>query len=165
MSYRNFEFPVNLKSVKADFSRQVEIVSTSKKSVAKELCKRPAVISGSGCFTGRNASERANMLMILFQSGGASYLFSPLFPPMRMFFTSLKISASSGEERIDYSLSFTQETNEKRSKKDFPFTLARKGENYFDVANRCEKPLEDLVDANTPRDLFSLNEGDKIWLK
>ena len=104
---------------------------------AQEICFNPTVISGSGRFTGENANEKAHLLMNAFQSGGAAYLFSPIFSPMRMYFSELNMSVDSQGECINYSFTFIEEANKKKRKYDFGYTFALPDENLFDVANRC----------------------------
>ncbi len=165
MSYKGFEFPVNVKSINASFSKNISTLPIPKRSArAQEICFNPTVISGSGYFAGENANERAHMLMTAFQSRGAAYLFSPLFSPMKVFFSDLKLSADSAENRIEYSFTFVEEVNSKRRRYDFGYTFALPDENLYDIANRCGVKIEEIVGANECRDLFSVNEGDKIWL-
>ena len=83
---------------------------------------------------------------------------------MRMFFSDLKLSADAQENRIEYSFTFIEEVNAKRRHFDFGYTFALPDENLYDVANRCGVKVERLAEANGYRDLFSLSEGDKIWL-
>ncbi len=165
MSYKGFEFPVNVSSIKACFSKNISTLPIPKRSAkAQEICFNPTVISGGGSFTGENANEKAHMLMTAFQSRGAAYLFSPLFSPMRMFFGDLQLSADSLGNRIDYTFTFVEEVNSKRRHYDFGYTFALPNENLYDVANRCGVKIEEIVEANGCRDLFSVSEGDKVWL-
>ena len=166
MSYKGFQFPVNVSSIEADYSKKVKSVIIPRGSArAQEICFNPTVIKGAGCFTGRDANEKANMLMTAFQSKGSAYLFSPVFSPMRMYFSKLKMSADSEKGCIEYRFTFIEEVNSKGRRYDFGYTFALPEENLYDVANRCGVRVEKLVEANGVKDLFSLNEGDKIWLK
>ncbi len=166
MSYKGFEFPVNISSINADFSKRVSTIPIPKGSArAQEVCFNPTVISGSGCFTGEDMSEKAHMLMSVFQSRGAAYLFSPVFSPLKMHLSELRLSADSENNCIKYSFKFIEEASVKRRRYGFGYTFALRGENLFDVANRCAVSFEDIAERNSFKDMFSVKEGDKIWLK
>lgn len=165
MSYKGFEFPVNTGSIKAELSKKINTFHIPKGSArAQEICFNPAVISGGGSFTGDTAEEMAHMLIRAFQSEGAAYLFSPLFSPMKMYFSDLKLSADAENNQINYSFTFVEESADKRKRYEFGYTYALAGENLFDVANRCGVSFEKIAGANSSRDMFSVNEGDKLWL-
>ena len=59
---------------------------------------------------------------------------------------------------------FIQDTNNKKNQKPIDFTYALKNENMYDIAHRCSADIEGLFLNNDYEDLFSVEEGDKIWL-
>lgn len=165
MSYKGFEFPVNVKSINASFSKKISSVPVPKKSArTQEICMNPTVISGSGCFFGESANEKAHMLITAFQGKGAAYLFSPVFSPIKAYFSDLKMTADSEKNCIEYTFTFTEEINLKKRRYDFGYTFALPNENLFDIANRCSVSFEDIVKANNFKDMFSVSQGDKVWL-
>ena len=166
MSYKGFEFPVNVKSVNARYSKRLSNIPVFKRSAkTQEICTNPAVISGEGCFFGESANEKAQMLITAFQGKGAAYLFSPIFSPIKAFFSDLTLKADAEKNCIEYSFEFTEEAGSKRRYYDFGYTFALPGENLFDVANRCNVAVEEISKANDFRDMFSVSQGDKVWLR
>ncbi|MBR3148970.1 MAG: hypothetical protein IKF64_02280 [Eubacterium sp.] len=166
MSYKGFVFNVNPSSIKSDFSKKIETkVIPFGFGKSTEVCRLPVVISGSGKFCGADAGEKAHELMRIFEKGGASYLFAPHIAPMKAFFTDLSMSVNAEEDCVDYTFSFTEECTEKKSRYSFGYTYARRGENLYDIANRCSVKSEKLFEANDYMDMFSVQEGDKVWLR
>ena len=166
MSYRGVEFPVNVKSIRASLSKKISTSHIPKGSArAQEICFNPTVISAGGSFTGKDAEKKAHMLLRAFGEEGAEYLFSPLFSPMKMFFSELELNADAENNCINYTFTFVEEVRKKRSRYDFGYTFALSGENLFEVANRCGVSFEQIAEANGSRDMFSVREGDKLWLK
>ncbi|MBE6719347.1 MAG: hypothetical protein E7571_01665 [Ruminococcaceae bacterium] len=166
MSYKGFLFDVNPSSIKTQFGRQIET-----KTVpfgfgrSSEICRMPAKISGSGVFCTADAGEKAFELMRIFEKGGSSYLFVPKLAPMKAYFTDLTMSVNAETQSIEYSFSFTEDCSEKKSRYRFGYTYAKSGENLFDIANRCCVEAEKLFAANDFMDMFSVQEGDKVWLQ
>ena len=166
MKYKGFSFPVNPESVETEFMKKISkrepLFSHTR---VEEAGYEPTVLSGSGCFTGEKASENAHALMKLFKEDGSAYLFSPEFCPLKAFFTGLKLSAAASKDCIKYSFTFVEDCAGKKSRFDFGYTYALRGENLYDVANRTGVSVDRLFAANSYEDLFSVSEGDKIWLK
>ncbi|MBE6816903.1 MAG: hypothetical protein E7520_04280 [Ruminococcaceae bacterium] len=164
MSYKGMLFEVNPQSIQTDFSKKVETKALpfgfGRTAV---VCRMPATVSGSGILTGENAGERAFELMRIFEKGGASYLFMPKIAPVKAYFTALALSVRD-ENCIEYRFTFTEECTEKKSHYAFGYTYARAGENLYDIANRCSVSSSKLFEANDYMDMFSVSEGDKVWL-
>lgn len=166
MSYKGFEFPVNAQSLEIEFSKRTAVSPIIKRgSRVQEICYNPTVISGSGILSGNSAPEQANRLMRIFREESAAYLFSPAFPPMKMFFKALKLSTKANESGIEFSFEFEEEYCAKRNRRSFGYTYAAEGENLYDIANRCDIPIEELFALNGFKDLFSVSGGDRIWLR
>ncbi len=166
MSYKGFEFPVNSQSLEIELSKKTAAAPIIKRGArVQEICFNPTVISGAGILSGDGAPEQANRLMRIFREESSAYLFSPAFPPMRMFFKALKLSSRADKNCIEFSFEFEEEYCAKRSRHSFGYTYALQGENLYDIANRCEIPIEELFALNGFKDLFSVNEGDRIWLR
>ena len=166
MGYKGMTFDVNPSSVKTDVSKKVAI-KTIPFGFGKsaEICKMPVKITGSGVFCGENAGQDAHKLMQIFEKGGSSYLFMPRLAPIKAFFTDLTMRIGADSESIEYTFSFTEDCTEKRSSYPFGYTYAKAGENLYDIANRCEVSTESLFNANDFMDMFSVREGDKVWLR
>ena len=165
MSYKGFEFPVNVKSINASFSKRISNIPIPKKSAkSQEICFNPAVIKGEGCFVGEGANEKAQLLITAFRGKGSAYLFSPIFSPIKAYFSDLKLSADSEKNCIEFSFTFTEDATGKKRYYDFGYTFALPGENLFDIANRCDVSPEKISKANDFKDMFSVSQGDKVWL-
>ncbi len=166
MIYKGFEFPVNAQELETEFSKRTAALPILKRSArVREVCFNPAVISGRGILSGEKAQEQANELVRLFREEDGAYLFSPIFPPIKAFFTELKLKTAANREGIEFSFRFVEEYCAKKGGYSFGYTYAREGENLYDVANRCSVSVEELFSLNGYKDLFSVNEGDRIWLK
>lgn len=166
MSYKGFSFPVNPASIKTQMKKRTvkkDVMSFASK--VKETGFEPAVISGSGSFSGDKAQESAHELMRIFKEEGSAYLFSPEFFPLKAFFTELQLKADASKRCIEYSFKFVEDSVNKKSRFDFRFTYAFEGENLFDISNRTGVPVEKLFKLNDYEDLFSVSQGDKVWLK
>lgn len=165
MSYKGFVFDVNPSSIRAEFSKNMAKKNILFKSgKAQEVCFEPAKISGSGRFAGDHARQYAHSLMRIFRSKGSAYLFAPDFEPMKAFFSDLSISYNAGENCVSYTFSFIEDSENKQFSFDFGYTYALEGENLYDISNRTDVAVEKLFEYNVYPDLFSVNEGDKVWL-
>lgn len=165
MSYKGFIFDVNPSSIKAELSKSIAKKSILFKSGrAQEMCFEPAKISGSGRFTGDNARQCAHNLMRVFKSRGPAYLLAPDIPPMKAYFSDLSISYNADENCVSYSFAFIEDSEDKQFSYDFGYTYALEGENLYDISNRTDVDIERLFEYNDYPDLFSVSEGDKVWL-
>lgn len=165
MNYKGFEFDANPNTLKASYTKAI-----SKKripfstSVSEEISSTEAVISGNGFFVGEDAMKKAYEMLRVFNKKGSDYLFCSSALPIKAFFCDLDISYSSVEDKVSYSFTFVQDADNKASDFDFGYTIAKQGENAFDIANRMGVDIDKIVEANSLEDLFSICEGDKIWL-
>ncbi len=166
MSYRGFCFEVNPKTVKVEFKRaQSTAVIPRHRARTEEICELPAVISGTGRLYGSDARAKMQGFLSAYKKGGAAYLFSPVFPPVKAYFTSLTFSVNAEEDCIEYAFSFKEAESKKRGSFDFGYTLAEDGENLFDIAYRTGVSIEKIIALNGFEDPFSVTEGEKVWLK
>jgi len=165
MRYKGFAFPVNPGEISLTLSRNIRTEAAAFRRVrVSDTGKCPCTVSGSGCFFGEDAEEQAYRLMTVFQSEGAAWLYAPSLPPMRMFFQSLQIYRSADKQCVQYRFSFTEATPLKQHTRQCRYTYVRENETLFDVANRTGIAVEELAQRNCVKDLFSLGEGDKLWL-
>jgi hypothetical protein len=59
---------------------------------------------------------------------------------------------------------FVEDSKQKNPTFNFKFTYALAGENIFDIANRTNVSLKQIVESNDYEDLFAVKEGDKVML-
>ncbi len=165
MNYKGFEFNINPKDFKISMSKGTAKYNTV---YAEQICKENgrgcAVVSGKGYFTGRDSALKAFELVRVFNKKGSDYLFLPNSVPIKMLFTSLDVSYSSGNDRVEYSFEFTQECNTKSEEHTVGYTYVLENENLFDVASRTGVQIESIVKCNDIGDIFAVREGEKIWL-
>jgi hypothetical protein len=165
MTYKGFSFDVNPSSVKAEFSKTIAKKNIIfKSSKAQEICFENTKITASGKFTGENARQNSHTLMRIFKSKGSAYLFAPDIAPIKAYMSDLKISYNAGEQCVSYEVTFIEDCDDKSFLFDFGYTYALDGENLYDVSNRTDIAIEKLFEYNDYSDLFSVKEGDKIWL-
>ncbi len=165
ISYKDFTFMVNpetlqLKHSKAVSSRLIPFGFGK----SREISSNPVIITGEGCFAGENARNNIRALSSVFDKKGSGYLFLPDSTPVKAIFTKLDIKYAGAGDRIDYSFEFVQEDCGKAPIYDFGFTYAKSGENLYDIANRTNVDVGKIFSLNGFSDLFSVQEGDKVWL-
>jgi hypothetical protein len=166
MSYMGFTLCVNPESISLALSKSVSRQPfLSRKSRVSGISRQPCVIKGKGILFGENAQLQANELGRLFMSERSAWLFSPVIEARKMFFTSLEIKAGATREGIEYSFEFCEDISDKEYRYPFTYTYALEGENLFDIASRCHIEIGELFNLNAYPDLFSVREGDKVWLK
>lgn len=165
ISYKDFTFMVNPETLTIKHSKTVanrQIPFSLGKN--KEMGTNPVTITGSGYFAGENARKNIRTLSSVFDKKGSGYLFLPDSTPIKAIFSSLDISFAGAGDRIDYSFEFVQENIAKGPVYDFGFTYAMGGENLYDIANRTNVDVGTIFSLNSFSDLFSVQEGDKVWL-
>ncbi len=165
MKYGGFEFNVNPKSFKASMNKNLTKYDTV---FSEQMCvdngRECTRVSGEGYFIGENAADKAFELVRVYNKKGSDYLFLPNSVPVKAYFSSLDISYSSANDRVEYSFVFTQECNTKNELQTPEFIYALKDENLFDVSNRTGVEIETLVKCNDIGNVFAIKEGDRIWL-
>lgn len=165
MSYKGFEFTINPKDFKISMGKSTAKYTTVYDGqISSENGKGCVVVSGKGFFVGGDSAGRAFELVRVFNKKGSDYLFLPNSVPIKMLFTSLDISYSSGNDRVEYSFEFTQECNTKSEEHTVGYTYALENENLFDIASRTGIQIESIVKCNDIGDIFAIREGEKIWL-
>lgn len=165
MEYRGLSFPINPASIKTKFSKNIssKIIPFSVCRV-QEINDYPTVITADGKFVGSRATQFAYELMHIYKQKGSSYLLLPDSVPVKAYFKNLDLSYDAKNNCVSYSVEFVEDENNKKGKFNFGYTYALKNENVYDVANRTDVDIEKLVEHNNFPDLFSLKEGDKVWL-
>lgn len=165
MEYRGLRFPINPSSIKTKFSKNI-----SSKAIPFSFCKvreindNPTVITGSGKFVGSKATQFSYELMRVYRKKGSSYLLMPDSLPVKAYFKNLELSYDAKNNCVDYRVEFIEDVGNKKDKFDFGYTYALAGETVYDVANRTNIAVDKIVEYNDFCDLFSLKEGDKVWL-
>lgn len=166
MSFKGFAFDVNPSFIEIRHRRIIsEKVLLNGKSRVNSGALCPVEITGRGCFYGDNAPEKLAVLEVLHKKGGAGRLCLPQGSAYRVYFKELSFSFNSDKNRYEYSFAFVECTNSKKSSFDFSYTLADDGENLFQIAGRCNVPVERLMALNDFATPFSVNSGDRVVIK
>ena len=165
MQYKNFIFDINPSDIKLTLKKNLAKTNVMHSTqVCSEVGESVAVISGKGRFVGENAIKKAYELIRIYNKQGADFLFTPCCAHMLAVFNKLNISYSSDSKRVEYAFEFTQQGRRKAEKYDFGYTFANEGENLFDIAERTQISIEKIVELNDFCGVFSVKEGDKVWL-
>lgn len=165
ISYKDFSFLVNPSSLRLHHTKSISTKPLPfGGSRAKQISTNSTIVSGEGAFVGDNARKCIRHLCRLFNEGDSGYLFLPDSTPIKAIFSKLDVKYSGCDDRVEYTFEFVQEGDSKAPIMDFGYTYARLGENLFDIANRTNTDVGDIFRLNKYEDLFSVNEGDKVWL-
>lgn len=165
MKYKGFEFDVNPESFKLCASKNISKKDIpSEGFVNKEINVKGLVVSGKGCFIGKDAMEKAHLLLNMFNKKSSDFLFLPTGDVVKAFFSKLDIIYSSSRDKVDYTFEFVEDYLGKKSEYTFGYTYAKRQENLFDISNRTGIKVETLADLNNVPSVFAITEGDKIWL-
>lgn len=165
MKYGGFEFDVNPKTFKISMDKNIVTYdAVYSDQISFDNGRNCICVSGEGYFVGENAANKAFELVRAYNKKGSDYLFLPNSVSVKVHFSSLDISYSSANDRIEYSFVFTQESNNKEETGSLDFTYVLENENLFDVSNRTGVGIETLVKCNDIGNIFAVKEGDRIWL-
>lgn len=166
MKFREFSFDVNPFFIEIHHKRSIgtkALLNGKSRVSSGSLC--PAEITGKGSFYGDTAAEKLAVLEMMHKKGGAGWLYLPQGSAYKVYFSELTFSFNSDKNRYDYSFVFIECTNSKKDAFDFSYTLAQSGENLFQIAGRCNVPVERLMALNDFATPFSVNSGDRVVLK
>lgn len=109
MSYKDFVFPVNPRSVHISTGRKVAVSEVpSGNDVVSDLGNGAAVISGEGEFYGSSAAEVFAQLRRVMTSGGCGMLYIPSQKPICAVAKKLDFTADDTEGLIRYSFVFVE---------------------------------------------------------
>lgn len=166
MRYKNFVFETNPAKISITNSRNInEKPLFNIDSAVSNISRNAVVITGSGSVYGENAFEFAAELKRLSFSSESGWLFLPNGESYDVFFRELSVEIDSKKSGIYYTFCFVENCNHKKEKFNFDFTYAKKDENMFDIAYRCNKSVETLMRINNYKNPFDISEGDRVVLE
>ena len=164
MNYKGYEFNINPSTLKLAYSKNIAnqniIDGVDRLNV---ISMKGAVITGTGILVGDDMLEQMSMLQMLFDKKESDYLFLPAFSPIKVYFTDLEFEMNNDKSVINYSFKFIEDSVCKKDNYCSGYTIAKNDENLFDIANRLGISVDVLVENNDFDDLFSVNEGDKVY--
>ena len=166
LKYKNFEFPSN--------PSKIEILSSSNcnnkpifdsSSAVENVSVNPIIVMGGGEFFGEGREEYCATLQNLLKSTESGWLFLPSVPPVKAYFTELKFGQGTKRNSISYSFEFTEDCTDRRPERLFKYTVAGDGENAFEIANRCNVSVNDIMRLNDLKSPFEISKGDRVVLR
>lgn len=166
MKFKDFEFPANPAVIKTELSENIsEKPIFDNGSAVYNISHNAARICCIGSFWGDERSMFAQQLKMLHDSSTAGWLFLPDGSCWRAFLSELVFTDDAKKNCVSYSVSFIEENSSKADQYDFGFTYALENENMFDIAFRCGKSIEALMQLNDYENPFCVKNGDKVVLK
>lgn len=163
LKYKDFEFTVNPDSIEFTSSTNCKSKSVfGSNSVCENISVNPVVVTGGGAFYGDKGAEHCAVLQNMLKSHQSGWLFIPSFPPIKAFFTEFKFSKSSRKNAASYTFKFTEDCDDRNPVKKITYTFALKNENAFEIANRCNACVDDIMRLNDLKSPFDIAEGDKV---
>ncbi|MDE5670626.1 MAG: hypothetical protein K2I14_04075 [Eubacterium sp.] len=166
MKFKDFEFPTNPLFIKTEMACRINEKSVlSGESKVFHVSDRASVIKTDGCFWGDDGSDALLKLKMLMKSRKPGWLFLPDGSCYNAYLSSVDIREDAKKNCISYSISFIEKCPGKKSEYDFGFTYAEDDENMYDIAFRCDKSIEKLMEINDFSNPFSVKKGDKVVLQ
>lgn len=166
LKYKNFEFPSN--------PEKIEILSSTncsssavldKNSAVQNVSVNPVIVKGSGEFYGNTGEETAALIQNMLRDKRSGWLMLPFFVPVKAFFTAFEFCKNSSKNAVSYSFEFTEDCSGRVAERDFKYTLAKAGENAFEIANRYDISVNDIMLFNDFKTPFDIKEGDRVVLR
>ncbi len=165
MKFKDFTFPSNPGEIEVFSSTNIQSKAIyDSGSKTENVSVNPIIIKGKGEFFGDNAEELCLYLQHMLKDKTTGELMLPSSAGLNAFLTEFTYSKSCKKGSITYSFIFTEDCRQKREKRALPYTIARNGENAFDIANRCNISVSDIMRLNVYKTPFSIKNGDKVVL-
>lgn len=167
IKYKDYEFPSNPSSIEISSKRRLGITPVfSKKSVTESICVSPAVITAKGTLYCDNAVGECERINELLKQNGSGMLRCPGVYPMKAFMSDFVYKIESDTNAVKYSITFTQDCDNSHSDEVlFSYTIAKDGENAFDIAHRCLVTVDDIMKLNEFRSPFDIKEGERVKIR
>lgn len=109
MKYKSFVWPINPEKLEVETKRSMKSFKFPFGGFAvQDLGVKSRVIKGTGEFTGPDAYDSFRRLAELFSEGGTGWLEHPVWPPVKAYFSGLKLTEEPEEEYVRYSFEFTE---------------------------------------------------------
>lgn len=166
MKFGTFEFPVNPKNLKVSSSANCrEKAIFGKNAVVENVSVNPTIISGKGELADKNGEATCSYLMHILKTKKSYWLFAPDMVPIKAYLTDFTYEQSSLRNSYLYTFKFVEDCKDKSEMIKIPYTIARNGENAFDIAYRCGVSVDDIMMKNDIATPFDIREEDKVMLE
>lgn len=166
LKYKNFEFPMNPESLKISSSTNCEKRAVfGKNSIVQNVSLNPVTVTGNGEFYGDKGDEYCAVLQNMLKNKSSGWLFLPGGHCVKVFFTEFSFHKKSKKNAVQYSFAFTEDCTDRKAQRNLKYTLAEKDENAFEIANRCDVSVNDIMKLNDLKSPFDINFGDRVVLR
>lgn len=108
LTFKTFTWPVNPETYREELVREPVYVQTGDSWTFQGMGEATRVITGSGAFSGANATANFKALAALFSDTEAGTLTHPLWGGRNVYFTGLELTQSVKPEYVAYSFEFRE---------------------------------------------------------
>ena len=125
--------------------------------------EKPDKIKGVGELYGDDCLLQYEELKKIYEKGECGILCLPKLEPLYACFESLSLVATNKKDVLTYSFTFSKLSKQKKLDYRYDFVTAKSGQTLFDIANECDKNVDELVALN-PQIMFinDLKEGERV---
>ncbi len=164
-TYKNFTLPENPEDISINKSKNINTRSLpGAGSAVDEISGNAAVINVSGRLYGEDREVLAAKLSALHDEYGAGALYLPGGEFFYAYFSQLKLKRNAAQSCIFYELIFVEDEIHKNALAQPDSVIALSGENAFDIASRCGVPVERIVEKNSLKTPFDIEEGQRLTI-
>lgn len=166
MQFKNFIFSTNPTTVKIKHNREIiKKAYTNGLSFCANVSVLPCEISGSGYFYGAGGKKSVAFLEALQKKQSSGRLYLPCGNTFNAYLKEFTVAFESDKNRYGYTFLFVENISEKRGKYDARYTVVANGENLFQIAQRSNTTVENLMALNDFKNPFAVKFGDRVVLK
>lgn len=166
LKYKNFEFPSNPEKIEMLSSTNCSSNAVlDKNSVVQNVSVNPVIVKGSGEFYGSIGEETAAFLQNMLRDKRSGWLMLPFSMSVKAFFTAFEFRKNSSKNAVLYSFEFTEDCSDRMAEREYKYTFAKTDENAFEIANRCDVSVNDIMCFNDFKTPFDIKEGDRVVLR
>lgn len=134
-------------------------------NIIQNFGRTARVITGEGSLFGNDCFSQFDELWHLYREESPGVLSVPEFVVMKAYFSDLTIIGEPTDKLITYSFLFTEVMDSEKVKSPVTVHIVSQGESLWDIANRYNVSVEDLLflNGNIPNP-FGINAGDEVKL-
>lgn len=166
MKFKNFVFTTNPSMIKIKHNREmIKRVYTNGLSFCANGSILPCEISGSGYFYGGSGRKNVAVLESLQKRQSSGRLYLPCGNTFNAYLKEFSVVFESEKNRYNYNFLFVENISEKRGEYAADYTIAAMGENLFQIAQRSNTTVENLMALNDFKNPFAVEFGDRVVLK
>ena len=163
MRFKEFVFPSNPSVFEINSSTNMAVRSVyDGSSDVQSVSLNPIKVNGNGEFFGDKAEENCQYLMHMLRTKQNGALLLPSGSGFDAYLNKFVFCRNAQKNSISYTFEFTENCSSKTEVRDFYFTICQSGENAFDIANRCNVSVEDIMKHNDLKTPFDIKEGEKV---